>query len=257
MSERRIYPVRPLVAVSSDFAEKAGRHQRPQATIYGAYLARIQEAGLTPVLVTPLHDEAAIRQVVSSCAGLVLSGGDDVDPARYGEEPLPDRCFVTPARDDAEWAALDSALQLHLPVLAICRGIQVLNVHRGGTLWQDLPTQKPGDVAHEQTEPFGQPAHAITVTPGSRLHAIMGATSMRVNSYHHQAPRTPAPGLIVTATAEDGVIEGLEAVGPDFIVGVQWHPERLPDDVGLEHPDQRLFRAFAAAVHARIAEVAA
>jgi len=257
MPERRVHRLRPLVALTTDFTEQAGRHQRPQATIYGAYIARLQEAGLTPVLLTPLHDEAAIRQIVASCAGLVLSGGEDVDPRRYGEEPLPDLCFVTPARDGAEWVALDSALEQRLPVLAICRGIQVLNVHRGGSLWQDLPTQKPGAGAHEQSAPYGQPAHTVSVTPGSRLHAILGATSVRVNSYHHQAPKAAAPGLMVTATAEDGVIEGVEGSGPDFIVGVQWHPERLPDDAGLEHPDRRLFRAFADAVHARIAEVAA
>jgi putative glutamine amidotransferase len=257
MPEHHLHRARPLIALTTDFAEKAGRHQRPQATIYGAYLARIQEAGLTPVLITPLHDEAAIRQIVSSCAGLVLTGGEDVDPHRYGEEPLPDLCFVTPARDAAEWLALDCALQQRLPVLAICRGIQVLNVHRGGSLWQDLPTQNPGTVVHEQSAPYGQPAHAVSVTPGSRLHAILGATSVRVNSYHHQAPRAAASGLMVTARADDGVIEGMEVAGPDFILGVQWHPERLPDDAGSEHPDRRLFRAFADAVHARISEVAA
>lgn len=256
MSDAR-YAVRPLVALSTEAVARAGRHQRPQATLYGAYIARLQEVGLTPVLITPLHDETAVRQILVSCAGLVLSGGEDVDPRRYGEEPIPDRNFVTPERDAVEWVALDMALERRLPVFAICRGIQVLNAHRGGTLWQDIPSQKPDASVHEQAAPYGSPWHPVDITPGSRLHTIVGRTSIEVNSYHHQAPKQAAAGYVVTARAPDGVIEGMETTGPDFIVGVQWHPERLPDDADLDHPDRRLFRAFADAVYARIAEAAA
>jgi putative glutamine amidotransferase len=256
MPESRLRGSRPFVALTTDFDEKAGRHQRPQASIYEAYLVRIQEAGLIPILITPAHDVRALRQIMTSCAGLVLSGGDDVDPLRYGEEPLP-ASSVTSRRDEGEWTALSIALETRLPVLAICRGIQVLNVHQGGTLWQDLPSQKPGGVRHEQPQPYGEPAHEITVTPGSRLHGILGTTCLRVNSYHHQAVRSVAPGLIVTGSSGDGVIEAVETAGAGFIVGVQWHPERLPEAASIDHPDRRLFRALADAVHARVAEVAA
>lgn len=249
--------MRPLVAVSTEAVERAGRHERPMATLYGAYLSCVQDAGLTPVPITPLHDEAAIRQIVSSCAGLVLTGGEDVDPRRYGEEPIPDRCFVTPARDAMEWAALEVALSRRLPVLAICRGIQVLNVFFGGSLWQDLPSQRPQADVHEQGAPWGESWHEIDVKPGSRLHAILGAGRVRVNSWHHQAVRDLAAGLEITATTADGVIEGVEAAGPDFVVGVQWHPERVPAGAAADHPDRRLFRAFADAVAARTAEAAA
>lgn len=248
---------RPLVALSTEMVAQAGRHKRPQATIYGSYIARLQEVGLTPVLITPLHDEAAVRQILASCAGLVLSGGEDVDPRRYGEEPIPDVNFVTPERDVVEWVALDEALGRQLPVLAICRGIQVLNAHRGGTLFQDVPSQKPDALVHEQTEPWGSPAHAVQIVAGSRLHAILGGTSLDVNSYHHQAPKDVAPGFVVTARAPDGVIEGMETTGPDYIVAVQWHPERIGDDAPDDHHDRRLFRSFADAVHARVAEAAA
>lgn len=250
-------PLRPLVALTTEMVAQAGRHRKPQATLYGAYVDRLQEVGLTPVLITPLHDEASIRQILASCAGIVLSGGEDVDPARYGEEAIPDRTFVTPERDVAEWIALDEALGRHLPILAICRGIQVLNAHQGGTLWQDIPSQKPDAMVHEQTAPWGSPSHTVEVTPGSRLHAILGGNRLEVNSWHHQAPKTVAPGYAVTVRSEDGVIEGIETTGPDFIVGVQWHPERLSGAAPANHHDRRLFRAFAEAVRARTAEVAA
>lgn len=244
---------RPLIALTTEAVARAGRHGMPQAFLYGAYIARLQEVGLTPVLITPLHDEAAVHQLVASCAGLVLSGGEDVDPARYGEEALPEKCFITPERDAAEFAALDVAAQLQLPVLAICRGIQILNVHRGGTLWQDLPTQRPAGLVHEQVQPYGEPAHSISVAEGSRLHTILGSGEVHVNSYHHQAPKDIAPGLLASAVAGDGVIEGLEAVGEEWVVGVQWHPERLPDGAPADNPDRRLFRAFAEAVDAHFA----
>jgi putative glutamine amidotransferase len=244
---------RPLIALTTEAVARAGRHGRPQALIYGAYIARLQEVGLTPVLITPLHDEAAVRQLVGACAGLVLSGGEDVDPARYGEEALPERCFITPERDAAEFAALDVAAESQLPVLAICRGIQILNVHRGGTLWQDLPSQRPAGLPHEQVQPYGEPAHSVSVAGGTRLRTILGAGEVHVNSYHHQAPKDIAPGLLVSAVGGDGVIEGLEAVGGEWVVGVQWHPERLPEGAAADHPDRRLFHAFAQAVDARFA----
>lgn len=248
---------RPLVAVTMEAVQSAGRHGKPQTHIYGAYLDRLQEAGLTPVLISPLHDEAAVRQLVASCAGLVLTGGEDVDPRHYGEDALPDaKCFITPERDAAEFTALAVTEELSLPVLAICRGIQILNVRRGGTLWQDLPLQRQDAGLHEQREPYGEPAHDVTLAHGSRLRAIVGAETVRVNSYHHQAVKDVAPGLHATAVTADGVVEGLEAAGPDFVVGVQWHPERLPPDAGAAHPDRRLFRAFAEAVAARVGEVA-
>lgn len=242
---------RPLVALTTEATEEAGRHRKPQIQLYGAYLARLLEAGLTPVLLTPLHDEEAVAEILSVCHGLVLSGGEDVAPARYGEEELADLVFVTPERDTMEWAALAQAYARDLPVFAICRGIQVLNVYHGGTLWQDLPSQRQGGAVHDQTEPYGQAAHGLTIAEGSRLHGIVGTASIRVNSYHHQAPRKIAPGLTVTATSEDGVVEGLEADGPQWVVGVQWHPERLPAGAGPHHPDRQLFTSFAEAVRER------
>lgn len=241
----------PLVAVTTEAAEAAGRHGKPQVQLYGAYLARLTEAGLTPLLITPFHDEAAVGEIVGMCSGLVLTGGEDVAPQRYGEDVLGDLVFVTPERDAAEWAALAAAYRMALPVLAICRGIQVLNVYHGGTLWQDIPSQRPGGVAHEQTQAYGEAAHAVSVRAGSLLHGIVGADGVRVNSYHHQAPKDIAPGLAVTATSEDGVIEGLEPTDGSWVVAVQWHPERLPEDAAPDHPDRRLFNAFADAVRRR------
>ncbi len=253
MSDSQVAASRPLVALTTEAAEEAGRHRKPQIQLYGAYLMRLQEAGLTPVLVTPLHDEAAVREILSVCSGLVLSGGEDVAPWRYGEHEI-ENVFVTPERDTVEWTALGEAQRLRIPILAICRGIQVLNVFCGGTLWQDLPSQRPNGLGHDQKAPYGEGSHVVNIREGTRLHAIVGTSATRVNSYHHQAPKDIAPGLVVSATAEDGLVEGLETSGPEWVVGVQWHPERLPEGAGPNHPDRMLFASFASAVQAKMRE---
>jgi putative glutamine amidotransferase len=240
---------RPLVALTTWMVPEAGSHRQPQAGIYGAYVHALADAGLAAVLVTPLHDAASIEAILARCDGLVLSGGEDVDPARYGQTPVVPLDDVSAERDAMEWQALELAYARSLPVLAICRGVQVLNVFRGGTLWQDLPSQQPGAAAHQQTAPWGSPAHEIEVRAGSRLHAALGgATRVAVNSYHHQAIRDLAADLEVTAATGDGVIEAVEAVGARWVLGVQWHPERYLPDAPPSHPDRRLFRAFADAV---------
>jgi putative glutamine amidotransferase len=238
----------PLVALTTGAVDRAGRHEQPQARIYGAYISALEDAGLTPVLVTPLHSSSAVRSLLENCAGLVLSGGEDVDPARYGEAPIPELDAVSAERDALEWLAIDTALARNLPVFGICRGIQVLNVHMGGTLYQDVPAQRPDAVIHEQPEPWGQDAHEIAISENSLLSRIVRGSCIRVNSFHHQAIKDLAPGLAVSARTEDGLIEGVEASSHPWLVGVQWHPERYPANAPSAHPDRLLFRAFADAV---------
>jgi putative glutamine amidotransferase len=182
--------------------------------------------------------------------GLLLTGGEDVDPARYGALPSPALGTVSRARDILEFALLREARARDLPVLAICRGIQVVNVALGGTLWQDLPSERPGAVAHDVTGDRTARTHRINVAAASRLHAALGASSCAVNSRHHQAVRDLAPGLAATAWSEDGLIEGVEAEGGAWLVGVQWHPEDLAD-ADQAAPDHGIFRAFRDAVSAR------
>lgn len=219
------------------------------------YLAALGLPGLDlevcPILPsTPL---AQVRELLRACSGLVLSGGADVHPSRYGEPPAgAEMRFVNEARDVVEFAALDEADTLDLPVLAICRGMQVLNVHRGGALLQDIgESHRDGRKQEEKWRPF----HAVEVSAGSLARRILAAETVETNSRHHQAldPRRLGQGLTVSAVcAGDGVIEAVETAGSRFVLGVQWHPENMAVAPG-ESPERSqaraLFAAFAAAAH--------
>jgi putative glutamine amidotransferase len=163
---------------------------------------------------------------------LLLGGGGDVDPARYGASVLPDgNVEVDAERDAIDFALLEEALRTKRPVLGICRGLQVINVALGGTLVQDLPIERPSPVVHQnEDDEKTRRDHRVEVAPGTRLAAIAGASALAVNSRHHQAIARVAPGLAVSATAEDGVPEAVESAGDAWLVAVQWHPENLTED---------------------------
>ena len=237
----------PLVAVTTTLHPQGGSHRRPQVVVYASYMSVLDDVGLAPVLLTPVHSPAALQALMAQCSGLVLTGGEDVDPRRYGEEPIEALGAVTPARDELESAALGLALERDLPVLGICRGCQLLNVYFGGTLYQDLPTQRPGTGAHEQPGWAGG-SHDVHVQPGSRLHGIVAGPELWLNSFHHQAIRDVAPGLEVVARADDGVVEAVEARDRSWVIGVQWHPERHEASAPDGDPDRLLFGAFRQAV---------
>jgi putative glutamine amidotransferase len=176
-----------------------------------------------------------VADALTGMDGLLLTGGDDVAPNRYGEEKHPAVRLVAPERDDFEIALVREARKRDLPVLAICRGIQVLNVAAGGTLIQDIPAQVTGALDHKQTVPPHQPydlAHEVWLEKDSLLAKLMrerlsDADSCEVNSRHHQAVKTLAPGFQVSATAPDGVVEAIEDPAARFCLGVQWHPENF------------------------------
>jgi len=224
--------------------------------LYGqgaSYCRSVARAGGAPALIPLDLSQDAWRSIYQRLDGLLLPGGVDVDPARYGEPPHPKLGKVEASLDEAELLLARWALADGLPLLGICRGIQTLNVAAGGTLYQDLPSQFPGALRHTCSPPDYpriHRAHAVQVTPGSRLAAILGAHEIRVNSRHHQAVKDRAPGFVITARAPDGVIEGIEAAGyrPDregrFAVGIQWHPESLADD------DPQMLALFQALVQA-------
>jgi putative glutamine amidotransferase len=183
--------------------------------------------------------------------GLVLGGGCDVEPERYGETARAGAGVETdPDRDTLDFSLLERARTAGIPVLAICRGLQVVNVALGGALVQDLPTQQPSAVAHG-ADPGDKArlVHAVRVSGPSRLAGIVGTGDLPVNSRHHQAISRPAEGLVVAATAPDGLVEAVEAPAGPWLVGVQWHPEILAA-AGVE-PSRRLFREFADAVRRR------
>jgi putative glutamine amidotransferase len=210
------------------------------------YIASIESAGARTLVIDRVRNHA--RDVLDDVAGVLLTGGGDVDPARYGEAAHPTFEASEEGRDEYETQIVRMALERDLPLLAICRGVQILNVALGGTLIQDIPSQHASGVNHQLREPKWAIAHEVTVAPDSRLHAALqdrigAGHAMPVNSRHHQAIKDVAPGLRVTATAPDGIVEAVERPGALFCLGVQWHPENF-----LEHGEfAELFRAFIAA----------
>ncbi len=209
------------------------------------YARSLEGAGLTPLVVPPLTDPTRVGDILDACGGVLLTGGEDVDPKLYGASPHAKLGEINPARDATELALLDAARERGMPVLAICRGIQLINVAYGGTLYQDLPSEHPSGVKHDQPEEAAASrSHAVKIMAGTRLAAAVGATDMTVNSYHHQAAHRVGDGLRVTAVAPDGVIEGLEVEDPNWwVLSVQWHPEDLTTDV--RSWDRGIFKAFA------------
>ena len=181
-------------------------------------------------VVTPAAPQA-IGELVAETAGIVLCGGIDVDPARYGEAVLPDAGVeIDAARDALEWDLLAAARLGRIPVWGICRGVQMINVFLGGSLYQDLPLERPGSTAHANDQPHDALAHALRLTAPTRLGDLLGGEAPQVNSRHHQGIKGLAPGLIIAAEAPDGLIEAVSLPeGPDswWLRAVQWHPENL------------------------------
>jgi len=227
--------VSKVVAVSATRRTDAGRER---VALNTAYVQALTRAGLVPVIVAPILDPETACAVLDRVQGLVLTGGEDVAPARYHAPPHPKLGETDAGRDAVEVALIAGARARRLPTLAICRGIQILNVALGGTLYQDLASERPGPVNHADASA----RHGLAVEPGSLLHRTIGTVETAVNTRHHQAIRDLAPALRATAWAEDGVIEGAEPKDPrdPWTLGVQWHPE---DDV-----EGALFRGLAAAI---------
>ena len=158
------------------------------------YFEALEEAGALPVMLPLTADEGALAQILEMCSGLLFTGGPDADPALYGEEKLPACGLVVPRRDEMELRLFRMALAADKPVLGICRGIQLFNVALGGTLWQDLPSQAPSAIQHEQKPPYDQPAHKVSILPGTPLAALLGRAEANVTSRHHQAIKPWRPG---------------------------------------------------------------
>jgi putative glutamine amidotransferase len=192
------------------------------------YVDAIVAAGGAPLAIPLGLDEESLRRIYGTIDGLLLPGGDDVSPARYGHEPHPLLGLVDESRDELEVTLARWALADDVPILGICRGIQVLAVAAGGTLYQDLPSELESALAHDVRD-FGRDylSHDIAIEPQSRLAAVLGCATTRVNSFHHQAVRDVPAGFVVSCRSSDGVIEAIEATDRQFAVGVQCHPEGM------------------------------
>jgi putative glutamine amidotransferase len=219
-------------------SEPAGRELALGLT----YPDAIRRAGAVPVVIPPM-DAAAIEPLLDGLWGLCLSGGPDLHPAIYGADPHPALGPTEPELDRFEIALVRAAEAREMPVLAICRGLQVLNVARGGTLTQDLPTLRPSAIEHRQPQPGSTPTHAVSLEPASLVAGCLGVRDLAVNSFHHQAADRLGDGLRAVGWAPDGVIEAIEATDRGFTVAVQWHAESMVRSAEQTH----LLTAFAEA----------
>ena len=231
---------RPRIGITGGPGSRDPEH----FTLRDDYVRAVEKAGGLPLVLVP-GDAADAPDLLASVDGLVVTGGGDVDPALYGQEPHPKLDPAPPGRDTFEIALVCEALRQDRPLLAICRGHQVLNVATGGTLIQDIPSLTIGAGLHDPDRERWEPAHDVSVLPGTRLREILGRDRVAVNSFHHQAVQRLGEGLVASAWSEpDGLVEAVEAPERRFVLGVQWHPESFWDHGGAFQP---LFEALARA----------
>ena len=189
------------------------------------YLDGIKAAGGLPVVLPLEMSEEDANQVVETCDGFLFTGGQDVSPVLYGMKDATGTIVASPERDKKETLLLSKALQADKAVLGICRGLQFINVFLGGTLWQDLPSQHPSEIAHRQGKPYGVPSHQVKLSGG--LKSLLGKDILEVNTLHHQAVKDLGKGLTAMAIAPDGIVEAVQMLCKRFVWAVQWHPEYL------------------------------
>jgi putative glutamine amidotransferase len=246
--------MKPLILISPDFHTKGVEFADPSLSLSIRYLQAIEACGGMPLTMAHTVSREQVAAYVRRCDGVLLTGGDDLNPALYGRmrASLQAKALTTQdggRRDLFELMLVDEVFRQRKPLLAICRGHQLLNVALGGTLYVDLPTQKPSPIRHSQMDRNAEVVHSVRLTRGSLLSKIARNQTLGVNSTHHQAVDRPADGFAVTARSSDGVIEGMQlkpgaARRLPFLLSVQFHPERLAD----RHPEHRaLFTAFAKA----------
>lgn len=237
--------LRPVVGITCKF-EPHGANNDPYR-IHGNhwldenYAHAIRASGGLPVMLPNTREPDVWMQYLRMLDAVLFTGGVDVDPGEFGQEPVAQLGQVDPVRDAFELGLCREALELDVPILAICRGVQVLNIAAGGTLVQDIPRSVPDALQHRQQAPTWHPSHGIEVEPNSVLARLLGRTLLRVNSFHHQAIEMVAPGFRATARTSDGVIEAMESQRHKFVVGVQFHPEGM---FGFSDPIDALFRGL-------------
>lgn len=236
----------PLIGIPGVY--RTHKQRRPDYGVSTTYTNAILAAGGLPAILPTNIAAENWPALVGKMDGFMFVGGGDIEPRRYGAPEAPDSYGFSTERDDFELGFLPLVLAADKPLLAICRGLQVLNVGLGGTLIGDIPSQCPQAQKHDQfTSPRDTLAHSVSVQPGSLLARALGSTELKTNSLHHQSILQPAGSLVVNAQAPDGILEGVELPGKRFVLGVQWHPEEL---FTSQEAMLNIFRAFIAACRA-------
>lgn len=227
---------KPVIGLTASF------EQPNRIFITRHYADWLLKLGALPMILPYTQDKQHILEFAPVLDGLLLSGGGDLDPGSFNEEPHPKLGSVHPERDTLELLLTKEMLKLNRPILGICRGAQLLNVAEGGNMYQDLGAQYGSELLqHQQNAPTSHASHTLKILPDSKLAQILGAAKIRTNSFHHQAIKDPAPAFRACAFSADGVIEAIESVSHPFALGIQWHPECMP----LDHQEsEKIFAAF-------------
>ena len=200
--------------------------ERDSLWMLPGYMEGLMQAGGLPMILPLTDSPADIRTIAETCSGFLFTGGQDIDPAYYNEADEEHLCGEHfPMRDRMELMLFREGLTRDKAMLGICRGIQAFNVFCGGSLWRDLPSEKPSAVEHHQKPPYDKPAHRVDIVEGTPLHTLLGKNSIEVNSYHHQAVKELSPRLSAMAYSEDGIVEAVDMPEMRWVWAVQWHPE--------------------------------
>jgi len=223
--------MRPMIGISGMRHTHASKLPGPLlrgVALGDDYAHGVEQAGGIPLVIPYFEVESTVEALADRLDGLLLSGGEDIDPNLFGEEPRLGLGEITPERDSLEIALLRAMHARRKPVLGICRGMQLMNAAFGGSLYQDLPREWNGAIQHSQRAPRSHMSHRVHIEPGSRLYDLLDAQAqVQSNTFHHQAVKAVAPNFVPVAWDEEGLVEGIEHPGDLFLVAVQWHPENL------------------------------
>lgn len=237
---RGIY-LKPVIGITASMEKEEKSHRVNEFNVQA-----VLRAGGLPVILPNIYSDEDIEQLANQIDGLYATGGYDVDPMLFGEEPHPKLGTVTPTRDHFELAITKKILEQNKPFLGVCRGAQILNVATGGTIYQDIYAQVDGDLLqHSQKSDSKYGSHFVNVKEASLLHGITNQERLTVNSFHHQACWKVVDPMVVVSKASDGIIEAIESTSHDFVLGVQWHPEIMA--VANDEPSLAIYNSFISA----------
>lgn len=215
--------MRPIIGILAEIDNERA------AKVQYSYVSAIEEAGGSPLLLPYATDSESFERFASVCDGFFFTGGADVDPHRYGEEPTSFCGPISYFRDELEFKAFEEVMKTDKPILAVCRGAQLVNVALGGTLYQDIPSEIDTPISHKQTEDKDRPSHGVRILADTPLFSLIGKERMSANSFHHQAIKKIGTGLKIMALADDGIVEAVYHTQKRYLRAYQWHPERLCD----------------------------